>query len=272
MSYQSRYPRWLTPIVGLCIGLFTTTIFLSWLQPSAIAQPLIDNSQKLANTTTLAAPIQAAIMASSTIPLDTTASWFSSDGKQHYRLAWGDVDGDGDLDLAVGNQGFSSNVNPDNHIYLNEDGQLSTNPVWTAERSDFTQGIAWGDMDGDGDLDLAVANGIIIPDGGFGKVDYIYKNEGGMLQTTPVWTSTVSATSIDVAWGDINGDGYQDALFGGYEAEPHRLYLGNGTTISNTASWSSTDNGGNRTRKHYFGGCRWRWRSRFSRGCCVGSQ
>jgi uncharacterized repeat protein (TIGR01451 family) len=69
-------------------------------------------------------------------------------------LAWGDWDNDGDLDLAVGNEGQSDQV------YTNQDSEPGSPRLlwlWTSEEHLRTSGIAWGDRDDDGDLDLAVS-------------------------------------------------------------------------------------------------------------------
>ncbi len=50
-------------------------------------------------------------------PLDQI-SWISPDEKTTYSVAWGDYDGDGDLDLAVGNYGQV------NQLYRNEGGHF----------------------------------------------------------------------------------------------------------------------------------------------------
>ena len=43
--------------------------------------------------------------------LESTAAWVSADADSPLlSVAWGDVDGDGDLDLAVGNSVFSSGL------------------------------------------------------------------------------------------------------------------------------------------------------------------
>ncbi|MCA9441455.1 MAG: VCBS repeat-containing protein, partial [Candidatus Omnitrophica bacterium] len=72
-----------------------------------------------------------------------------------------DWDGDGDLDLAVG---YSARYDSDCHcyagggiqVYRNEGGLLQASAAWQADEGENTYSVTWGDMDGDGDLDLAV--------------------------------------------------------------------------------------------------------------------
>jgi hypothetical protein len=68
-------------------------------------------------------------------------------------LALGDVDGDGDPDLVLGNSG-------QNRLYLNDGSGTFTDA--TTERmpttNDSTGSVALGDVDGDGDLDLICGN------------------------------------------------------------------------------------------------------------------
>ena len=87
-----------------------------------------------------------------------------------------------DLDLAVANNG-------DNRVYENTGGALSL--AWSGGDV-FTFDVAWGDWDGDGDLDLAEANYGV-------SLNNVYENTGGGLSLA--WQSTESEDTLAVAWG-----------------------------------------------------------------------
>ncbi|RLE32484.1 MAG: hypothetical protein DRJ61_09330, partial [Acidobacteria bacterium] len=113
-------------------------------------------------------------------PLLTTAAWTSAESDWARSVAWGDWDGDGDLDLAVGNE-----PQP-NRVYENTGGALSS--AWISADSDSTFSVAWGDWDGDGDLDLAAGN--------FAGPNRVYENTGGALSSA--WTSADSNDTLSV--------------------------------------------------------------------------
>ena len=73
--------------------------------------------------------------------------------------AWADFDGDGQLDLYIGNEEVSRKAFPSQLFHNNGDGTFTD----VAEQAGvtnlrFTKGVAWGDYDDDGDPDLYVSN------------------------------------------------------------------------------------------------------------------
>ncbi len=133
---------------------------------------------------------------------------------------WGDYDGDGDLDLAVGRSGFF------NSVYLNHNGTLQH--IWTSSEQDNTTCVAWGDYDGDGDLDLAVGND--------GQVNRVYENTGTTLQLA--WSSDEAEQTTSIAWADMDGDNDLDLAVGN-DGQVNRVYENTGTTLQ--LAWSSDE-------------------------------
>ncbi|HET8696167.1 MAG TPA: VCBS repeat-containing protein, partial [Gammaproteobacteria bacterium] len=83
---------------------------------------------------------------------ETAERWPQSGESRTQDLELADVDGDGDLDVLVGNEG-------QNQLFLNEKGRLvDVTARSLPARSDETRKIRAADVDGDGDLDLIVAN------------------------------------------------------------------------------------------------------------------
>ncbi|HSH01198.1 MAG TPA: VCBS repeat-containing protein, partial [Anaerolineae bacterium] len=125
-------------------------------------------------------------------------------------LAWGDSDGDGDLDLAVGNNG-------QNELYLNDGKGNFTLGAFPTDSQDTTS-VAWGDIDGDGDLDLAVGN--------FNQPNQLYRNDNdGNFSLASFPLDIRNTTSL--ALGDVDGDGDLDLAIGNLNQQ-NQLYLNNG--------------------------------------------
>ena len=75
-------------------------------------------------------------------------------GAYHSSVAWGDYDGDNDLDLLI--TGYDSSYNPIAKIYEN-DGSGSFSEDTSANLRGVRNGsVATGDFDGDNDLDLLI--------------------------------------------------------------------------------------------------------------------
>ena len=162
--------------------------------------------------------------------------------------AVGDLDGDGDLDVVVGNS--SSMPEPRTNqdaIYLSDlsDSGGRIPPSFTERRFgallDFTRAIAVGDIDGDNDLDIVTGNvAMKDPSTGdwIGGQNIIYINNG---QNPPTFASRPFGTGEDrttsVALGDIDADGDLDIVAGNVggqdnttnpTGEQNVIYINNG--------------------------------------------
>ena len=168
--------------------------------------------------------------------LQTTHGWASSNSQYSGHSALGDVNKDGYLDFAVSNYIASSWGKTTVQLYMNLGGTLETSPSWQSADSMHTFACAFGDPDGDGDLDLAVACGESY--NSIYERQRIYYNQSGALETTPSWTSTDSTPCYDVEWGDVDNDGDLDLAFIS-SIGPLFVYYNNGISIEPTASWNS---------------------------------
>jgi hypothetical protein len=181
------------------------------------------------------------------VTLATTPGWQSSDNDLHGHCDIADYNHDGYLDLAVAGFGIYSPYTPTpDRVYKNTGNSsgLPTAPTWESNSSydDYTFGIAWGDYDCDGDLDLATAS----------SYDYlsqkdkfkIYQNNNGILNPTPTWQSLNQYYAMDVEFADINRDGRLDLVAACSGSTEHNLvFLNYGSGFNQTPSWSSADSG-----------------------------
>lgn len=160
-------------------------------------------------------------VAASAVRLDMSPAWVSSE-TGIVKLAWGDVDGDGDLDLAA--------AGTDTLVYLNNGG-MNLSASWTGGR--YSRSVAWGDMDADGDLDLAV--------GFSSEPNIVYRNNGLDSAGKPIleaaWTAPASFKGTSVAWADMNGDARLDLAISG--SQRARVFLNTGANLDSIPAWQS---------------------------------
>jgi hypothetical protein len=127
------------------------------------------------------------------------------DGGHSYAATWVDVDSDGWLDLFVANGGLSHMGK--NTLYRGAgDGnfeKITRGDIVNDEAA--TCGVAWGDYDNDGDVDLFVANQGFAPPA---NNNALYRNEGEWVFTrvtdTPVANDNMPACAA--TWVDIDND------------------------------------------------------------------
>jgi len=135
-------------------------------------------------------------------------------------LVWCDFDGDGDLDLAVGNGGLDGPQQ--NYLYINNGDETFSG---RAEFGEFdTATVACADADNDGDLDLAVGN---FANG----QNALYVNDG--VANFTFVAAFGARPTVTISWADVDHDGLLDVAVGNgvfVSAVQNYLYLNNGDT------------------------------------------
>lgn len=132
------------------------------------------------------------------------------------QMVWGDYNNDGWLDLAVAGMGTSSAVTK---IYRNQ-GDGSFVDAQAGLPGAVSGGLAWGDYDNDGDLDL-VLSGYTLSTG----ISRVYRNDGGG-KFTYVNHGLTPVQNGRAVWMDVNRDGWLDLMMTGESgtSKTTRLY------------------------------------------------
>ena len=178
------------------------------------------------------------VLLNTTAPGDATASFAgqrdvaTSEGPIF--VTTGDLNGDGKIDLVVVNL-LSNSLS----VLLNTTAAGAAAPSFTAKQ-DFAVGdgplsVAVGDLNGDGKLDLAVANSN-------------FSNVSVLLNTTAPGSATSSFSTIQdfatgdrptfVAMGDLNGDGKLDLTVANFGFDTVSVLLNTTAPGSTTASFT----------------------------------
>ena len=132
-------------------------------------------------------------------------------------VAWGDYDNDGDLDLYLAKNGQA------NKLFRNEGP-----PSWSFVDATSAPlgdtgggfGVAWGDYDNDGDLDLYLAN--------YGQANKLFRNDGGAWVDATSGPLGDTGVGTGVAWGDYDNDGDLDLYLA--NAAGNKLFRNDGQT------------------------------------------
>jgi hypothetical protein len=112
-------------------------------------------------------------------------------------VAWGDYDGDGDLDLYVSDTESASS------LYRNDGGVFVDATTPPLGDTGYNTGVAWADYDNDGDLDLYVGTSY--------GTNKLFRNEGGGVFIDASIDALADAGDCwTVAWADYDLDGYVD--------------------------------------------------------------
>jgi len=156
-----------------------------------------------------------------------------------FSVSIGDLNGDGKPDLATANNGSNTAS-----ILLNTTATRATTPTF-ATKVDFTTGtgsgprsVSIGDINGDGKLDLATANGN-------NRTASILLNTTATGATTPTFATkvdfTTGSTPRSVSIGDINGDGKPDLATANNSSSTASIFLNTAPKV--TAVTATTADG-----------------------------
>lgn len=136
---------------------------------------------------------------------------FGDERSTSYACELADLDGDGDLDIAEGNDMAPSK------IYLNDGkGKFSFHGYFGAISP--TRNLKITDIDLDGDMDILVANR--------GSANLVCYNDGkgNFPRSEPLGEST---STIDIEVADLNRDQFPDVILANRDDQPNQILINN---------------------------------------------
>ena len=161
---------------------------------------------------------------------------------RHGSTSWGDIDGDGDLDLFLSGESEDGIVSG---IYVNNgaaDGGSGSTDLFTPLTANIERvaysASSWGDADGDGDLDLVVMGSrtLSYP---YDRVTALYRNDGGSF--TRVQAGFPDLHSGSISWGDMDNDGDLDIVLTGSVSDEVGMTAIVRKQSDGSWSWSDTE-------------------------------
>lgn len=139
-------------------------------------------------------------------------------------IAVGDVDGDDDLDVFVGNAPYNADTGV-NNLWLNSGGSFTLDGQSLGESN--TRAAKLVDLDDDDDLDLFIGN---VGFGGSSESNLVFLNGQG-LDSEGTFSDSGQAlgsgTTFDVAFGFLNDDNHIDMFVGNEGA--NKVWFNDGT-------------------------------------------
>lgn len=127
------------------------------------------------------------------------------------KIAFADIDKDGDIDLLFANVNFKGNKNPQNRLFVNDGTGKFTDVTTTQLPQDKDHSIdaIFTDIENDNDEDIIIANVF----GGKIKV-YLNDSKGNfILGSDRLLGGKIKIDALGVICTDLNGDKLKDLYF-----------------------------------------------------------
>ncbi|MFH2000567.1 MAG: VCBS repeat-containing protein [Planctomycetota bacterium] len=171
--------------------------------------------------------------------LEASPSWISNDEVSTGDVQVALINNDPYPDFIAANGGYSMSPSV---IYWGSASGPSTTPGWSSQEP----GLAWNnyalpfDIDHDGDVDLITANQGNSPSDPYRPI-YIFFNNNGTLATIPGWQSDESSIQNFLAFGDYDGDGWEDLAVSKWANFESGIYKNRNGSIHATPVWTTGD-------------------------------
>ncbi|HET9222396.1 MAG TPA: VCBS repeat-containing protein, partial [Roseiflexaceae bacterium] len=151
-------------------------------------------------------------------PLDLDPS---GPARRTFNVAVGDLNGDGALDIVLGNSGQSVNgqfVPQPSQIFLNDGRGAFGAPRELPGSGRPTRSIALADLNADGALDIVLGNNVdpSNPQNTYLSQVYLNPGDGDFSGVAPTDLPDSGRTTLSVVAADLNGDQRPDIVLGNY--------------------------------------------------------
>ena len=170
--------------------------------------------------------------------VSTTPGWMSSDLLPSDKIVLGDFNKDSYIDLVVSNLGYTpAGLPPVPQVYYkNNNGMLSQSPTINFPSAN-SFACAMGDVNGDGYIDIAFAQG----DHFTSRLQHsvIYFNNHTSFDTVPGWSTYYPYYASDVDFVDIDNDGNLDLALGG-DSMGVALFKNNNGILDSIPFWQTS--------------------------------